>query len=179
MIITILTLTLPNIALNGFSETIEIPNFLPSNTANASKETTSTEEIIMQVQLEPFENKYLKDWYQVSNFELITSNTSKLCSSNNCNYKLENGKMAEALVPGERTWTGQFKVDTGTSKQIMNLSSIWKEIEEFEKDGELIQVIEGTLNIGKDTFIPHYKYQINGTLSSINDNYILEVKGKK
>jgi hypothetical protein len=182
MIVTILTLALPNIILNGFSENFETPNILPYNTTNASKENNSTEEIIMQVQLLPFENKYLKDWYQVSNFTLTTSNTtSKLCSSsNNCNYELENGKMSEASVPGERSLTGQLKVDTGISKQLMNLSSIWKAVEEFEKDNnKMVQIIEGTLKLGKDSFVPEHIYQINGTLSSNKNYYILEVQGKK
>jgi hypothetical protein len=181
MIITILTLALPNIILNGFSENFETPNILSYNIANASKDTTSTEELIMQVQLLPFENKYLKDWYQVSNFTLTTSNTtSNLCSSsNNCNYELENGKMSEALVPGKRSLTGQLKVDTGTSKQLMNLSSIWKTVEEFEKDNKMIQIIEGTLKLDKGSFVPEHTYQINGTLSSNKNYYILEVQGKK
>ena len=67
------------------------------------------EEIAMKVLLEPHENKYLKDWYQSSNFSFISSNTSKL-------YELESGVMAEAFVPGERTLTGIFKFDTGVSK---------------------------------------------------------------
>jgi hypothetical protein len=181
MIVTMVTLTLPNIILNGFSENFETPNILLYNIANASKDTTSTEEIIMQVQLFPFENKYLKDWYQISNFTLTTSNTtSNLCSSsNNCDYELENGKMSEAVASGERSLTGQLKVDTGTSKQLMNLSSIWKAVEEFEKDNKMIQIIEGTLKLVKGSFVPEHIYQINGTLSFDKNHYILEVQGKK
>lgn len=44
------------------------------------------------------------------------------------------------------------------------MSSIWKAVQELEKDGETIQVIEETLKIGKDVFIPEHEYQINGTL---------------
>ena len=93
----------------------------------------SPEEIAMKVLLEPHENKYLKDWYQSSNFEFIAGNTSKLCSSDTCEYELERGIMAEAFVPSERSLTGIFKVDTGISKKLMKLSSTWKSVEELER----------------------------------------------
>jgi hypothetical protein len=176
--ISILTLTLPNIILDGFSQTL-IPGFSSSNIESTSKGKILTDEIFIKVQLVPHENNYLKDWYQVSNFSFVTSNTSKLCSSDLCKYKLENGKMTEASNLGERSLTGKFNVDTAMSNELMNLSSIWKAVEELEEDGKFIQVIEGTLSLDKDTFQPEHKYQINGTLSKNNDNYFLEIKGKK
>lgn len=195
MIITILILKIPDITLNGFSQTLEIlefksnPNetrsvldFQTPNTDSTVKEKTSTkEEIAMKVHLVPHENKYLNDWHQVSKFDFVTSNTSKLCpsSSDTCEYELEKGEMAEAFDPSERSLIGKFKVDTGISKNLMNLSTIWKAVNELEKDGETIQVIEGTLSLNKGTFQPEHKYQINGTLSKNNDNYFLEIKGKK
>jgi hypothetical protein len=194
MMITILTLTLPDIALNVSSQTRDVSefelnkskalDFQSSNTnSTVKKEKTSREgeeEITMKVQLVPHENNYLKDWYQVSNFSFVTSNTSKICpSSDLCEYKLENGKMTEEFNPGERSLTGKFNVDIAmSSNDLMNLSSIWKAVEEFEEDGETIQVIKGTLSLNKNTFQPEHKYQINGTLSKNNDTYFLEVKGK-
>ena len=174
-IISILILILPvNITLNGFSQTRESPGFQPSSTKNIVKEMVMPpEEIAMKVLLEPHKNKYLKDWYQSSNFAFIAGNISQL-------YELEDGVMAEAFVPGERTLTGIFQFDTGVSKKLMNLSSTWKAVEEErERDGETVQVIEGTLTLGNDSSIPEYQYQINGTLSTNNDNYILEIKDKK
>lgn len=177
--ISILTLTLPSITLNGFSQTLENKDFSSSNIESTSKEKIPIDEIVMKVQLVQHENNYLKDWYQVSNFSFVTSNTSKLCSSDLCEYKLENGKMTEEFNPGERSLTGKFNIDIAMSNELMNLSSIWKVVEEFEEDGKFIQVIEETLSLDKDTFQPENKYQINGTLSKNNDNYFLEIKGKK
>jgi hypothetical protein len=190
--INILFLTLPSITLNGFSQTlevefkpkinktIEILDFQSTNTNSTVKEKTPREEIAMKVQLEPHENKYLKDWYHVSNFAFITTNTSKLCHSDTCKYELENGKMSEAFVPGERLLTGNFTVDTGLSKNLMNLSSTLKAVEELKRNGsETIQVIEGTLQVSKDVFPPEHEYKINGTLSTNNNGFILEIKGKK
>lgn len=87
--------------------------------------------------------------------------------------------MTEEFNPGERSLTGKFNIDIAMSNELMNLSSIWKVVEEFEEDGKFIQVIEETLSLDKDTFQPENKYQINGTLSKNNDNYFLEIKGKK
>ena len=75
--------------------------------------------------------------------------------------------------------TGIFKFDTGVSKKLINLSFTWKAVEELERDGETVKVIEGTLTLGKDSFTPEYQYQINGTLSRNDDDYILEIKRKK
>jgi hypothetical protein len=190
MIITILTLTLPDIALNGFSQTrndsesklkTEILDFQSPNTNSTVKtKTLGEEEIAMKVQLIPHENKYLKDWYQISNFAFVASNTSnKVCPSDICGYELENGEMAEEFVPGERSLTGKFIIDTGISKNLMNLTSYWKAVKELDKDGETIQIIDGTLKVSKNAFVPEQEYQINGTLSSDNDGYVLEVKSKK
>jgi hypothetical protein len=197
IIITILTLTLPDTTLNVSSQTRDVSEFelnkskvldfqSPNTNSTVKNEKTlgeGEEEITMKVQLVPHENNYLKDWYQVSNFSFVTSNTSKICQSSSsdlCEYQLENGKMTEEFNPGERSLTGKFIVDTAmSSNDLMNLSSIWKAVEELEEDGETIQVIKGTLSLNKDTFQPEHKYQINGTLSNNNDNYFLEVKGKK
>ena len=113
-IIIILILILPvNFSLNGFSQTIDRPGFQPSRTESTVKEMVPPEEIDMKVLLKPHENKYLKDWYESSNFAFIAGNSSKL-------YELERGVMAEAFVPGETTLTGIFKFDTGVSKKLMN-----------------------------------------------------------
>jgi hypothetical protein len=147
IIITILTLTFPDIALNGFSQTInasseyktkldkttEIQGIQAQSTNSSAKQKDLREEIAMKVQLLPHENKYLKDWYQISNFAFVVSNSSKLCPSSNCEYKLENGEMTESLVPGERSLIGKFIIDTEISKELMNFSSIWKTVKEFEK----------------------------------------------
>lgn len=49
--ISILTLTLPSITLNGFSQTLENKDFSSSNTESTSKEKIPIDEIVMKVQL--------------------------------------------------------------------------------------------------------------------------------
>lgn len=87
-IIIILILILPiKITLNGFSQSTESSGFQPSSIESTVKEMVPPEEIAMKVLLEPHENKYLKDWYQFSNFAFIAGNSSKL-------YEHESGIMA-------------------------------------------------------------------------------------
>jgi hypothetical protein len=88
-VISILILILPtNFTLNGVSQAIESPGIQSSSTESTVKEIFPLEEISSKILLEAHENKYLKDWYQSSNFEFI-SNTSKLCSSGTCKYGLD------------------------------------------------------------------------------------------
>lgn len=61
----------------------------------------------------------------------------------------------------------------------MNLSSTWKAVEELERSGETVQVIEGTLTLGKDSSTPEYQYQMNATLSTNDDNYYIRNKRQK
>jgi hypothetical protein len=180
---------LSNTILDGHSQSLEIPEFKPKPSENTdvqdikpnneSSVKKPSEEIAMKVQLEEHENEFMDDWYQVSNFAFVASNNSKLCPSGNCEYELDNGEMEPAYVPGERTLTGKFKIDTGVSKKLMDFRSSWEAVEELERNGESIQVVEGTLGVGKDAFAPEHEYKINGTLSTDGDDYLLEIKGMK
>jgi hypothetical protein len=189
--LTILTLTLPDTLLKGFSE-LEIPEFKPkppatiedrdfqSNTDNVAMQKTPSEEIAMKVELEEHENEYLDDYYQVSDFAFVASNTSKLCPSGNCEYEIEDGEMGSEYTAGERSLDGKFKVDTGESKKVMNMRASWETVEERETpDGETVNVIEGTFGVGRNEFSPEHEYQISGTLTPNGDGYILEAKGYK
>lgn len=152
-----------------------------------SPDTESTikkpsEEIAMKIQLEEHNNEMLADddYYEVSDFAFVASNSSKLCPSGMCEYELEDGVMEPAFTAGERTLTGKFKVDTGESKKIMNMLANWETVEERETpDSETILVIEGNFGVGRNQFSPENKYQINGTLTPDGDVYILEAKGMK
>lgn len=192
MNITILTFTLPEFTLNGYSQNSDTSEFNTKlynnnenldiqspNTNNTVKEKNPYEEIVMKVNLLPNLNKYLKGWYQISNFTNVATNTSKLCPSGNCEYELKNGEMAQAFGSAERSLIAKILVDTGIAKEPMNLTSIWKAVKEFKTNGETIQLIEGTLVINDNSIGSENKYKINGTLSTYDDNYFLEVKGVK
>ena len=181
IMVIILTLTLPNLNLEGFSQTQQIPDFQPnSNIDKSEKKDNDTQvELTTKIQLEPHENEYLDDYYQVSDFVFVLSNSSQLCPSGNCEYELEDGIMQAERIPGERSLAGRITIDTGDSKKAMELRASWKTVGELYKNDANIKVIKGILDLGTSQFSPENKYQINGTLTKHGENYLLEVKGIK
>jgi hypothetical protein len=179
-IVTILTLTLPSLDLNGFSQTLQTPDFQSNSNIDKSEIMDNTQaELAMKIQLEPHENEYLDDYYQVSDFAFVLSNSSQLCPSGNCKYELEDGIMQAERISGERSLAGRITIDTGDSKNMMELRASWKTVEETAKNGENVKVIKGILDLGTSQFNPENKYQINGTLTTDSNGYLLEVKGIK
>ena len=178
--VTILTLILLNLSIDGFSQTLQTPDFQSNSNIDKSEIIDNTQaELAMKIQLVPHENEYLDDYYQVSDFVFVLSNSSQLCPSGNCKYELEDGTMQAERISGERLLAGRITIDTGDSKNMMELRASWKTVDEFEKNGENIKVIKGTLDLGTSQFNPENKYQINGTLTKHGEYYLLEVKGTK
>ena len=182
IMIIILTLTLPSLSVDGFSQkTQQMPDFQSnSNIHKSEKKDNNTQvELTTKIQLEPHENEYLDDYYQVSDFVFMLSNSSQLCPSGNCEYELEGGTMQAERIPGERSLSGRITIDTEGFKKALEFRASWKTIEELEKNGENVKVIKGVLDLGTSQFNPENKYQINGTLTKYGENYLLEVKGIK
>lgn len=177
-IATILTLTLPSLDLNGFTQTPQILDIQSNSNIDKSEIKDNTQsELAVKVQLVPHENEFLDDYYQVSNFAFVLSNSSQLCPSGNCEYEFEGGTMQAERVAGERSLAGRITIDTGESKKVMELRASWKTVKEIEKNGENVKVINGVLELGISQFRPDNEYQINGTLSTAGDGYLLEIKG--
>ena len=178
--VTILTLILPNLSIDGFSHTLQTPDFQSNSNIDKSEIMDNTQaELATKIQLVPHENEYLDDYYQVSDFVFMLSNSSQLCPSGNCKYELEDGTMQAERISGERSLAGRITIDTGDSKNMMELRAFWKTVDEFEKNGENVKVIKGTLDLGTSQFNPENKYQINGTLTKHGEYDILEIKGIK
>jgi hypothetical protein len=179
-IMTILALTLPSLDLNGFSQTLQRLDFQSNSNIDKSEIKDNTQpELAAKIQLIPHENEFLDDYYQVSNFAFVLSNSSQLCPSGNCEYEFEDGTMQAERIAGERSLTGRITIDIGEFKKAMELRASWKTVDEVEKYGENIKVIGGILELGISQFGPENKYQINGTLTTDGDNYLLEIKGIK
>jgi hypothetical protein len=179
-IMTILTLTLPSLDLNGFSQTLQRLDFQSNYNIDKSEIKDNTQpELAAKIQLVPHENEFLDDYYQVSNFTFVLSNSSQLCPSGNCEYELEGGIMQAERIAGERSLTGRITIDIDEFKKAMELRASWKTVDEVEKYGENVKVIGGILDLGISQFGPENKYQINGTLTTDGDNYLLEIKGTK
>jgi hypothetical protein len=162
------------------AQTIPIPEFKPK--APEIQELPRTD-FAMKVQLEPHENQTLAGfgYYQVSDFALAVSNTSDLCpppiTIPTCEYDLEGQLWSSEFYPGERILSGTLEIDTGDSTKTMLLHSQWPTVEESKRDGQTIQAINGTLDVGTDMGFPEYESQINGTLASNGTSLILEAHG--
>ena len=179
-IVTILTLTLPSLDLDGFSQPLQRLDFQSNSNIDKSELKDNTQpELTAKIQLVPHENKYLDDYYQVANFGFVLSNSSQLCPSGNCKYELEGGTMQAERISGERSLTGRITIDAGDSKNMIELHASWNTVKELTQNSENVQVIKGILDLGTSQFNPENKYQINGTLSKHGENYLLEIKGIK
>jgi hypothetical protein len=179
--VTILTLTLLSLSMYGFSQTLPTPDFQSNSNIDKREinDNNTQAELAMKIQLEPHENEYLDDYYQVSDFVFVLSNSSQLCPSGNCEYDLEGGIMQAERIPGERSLAGRITIDTGESKKMEEVRASWKTVEELEKNDGNVKVIKGILDLGTSQFNPENKYQINGTLTKHSENYLLEVEGIK
>jgi hypothetical protein len=179
-IVTILTLTLPSLDLDGFSQPLQRLDFQSNSNIDKSELKDNTQpELTAKIQLVPHENKYLDDYYQVANFGFVLSNSSQLCPSGNCKYELEGGTMQAERISGERSLTGRITIDAGDSKYMIELHASWNTVKELKQNSVNVQVIKGILDLGTSQFNPENKYQINGTLSKHGENYLLEIKGIK
>lgn len=180
IIVTILTLTLPSLDLDGFSQPLQRLDFQSNSNIDKSEIKDNTQpELTAKIQLVPHENKNLDDYYQVANFGFVLSNSSQLCPSGNCKYELEGGTMQAERISGERSLTGRITIDAGDSKNMIELHASWNTVKELKQNSVTVQVIKGILDLGTSQFNPENKYQINGTLSKHGENYLLEIKGIK
>ena len=102
-------------------------------------------------------------YYQVSDFAHAVSNSSDLCpppiTIPNCEFDLEGGESSIGFAPDERDLSGMLNVDTRASTTTMLLHAEWKPVQEREQVGQTVQVIEGTLNAGRDLFVAYPDYQ--------------------
>lgn len=179
-IVTFLTLTLPSLDLDGFSQPLQRLDFQSNSKIDTSEIKDNTQpELTATIQLVPHENKYLDDYYQVAKFGFVLSNSSQLCPSGNCKYELEGGTMQAERISGERSLTGRITIDAGDSKNMIELHASWNTVKELKQNSVNVQVIKGILDLGTSQFNPENKYQINGTLSKHGENYLLEIKGIK
>ena len=79
-IVTILILTLPSLDLNGFTQTPQILDIQSNSNIDKSEIKDNTQsELAAKSRLVPHENEFLDDYYQVSNFAFVLSNSSQLC----------------------------------------------------------------------------------------------------
>ena len=166
---------------------LSLPELKPKTTGDSEAPAISqpetppvTGDFVMKVRLEPHENEFARQEgrYQVSDFAIAISNSSKLCPVSNCVFDLDGGEMSGEDTPGERALDGKLRVETGDSTKIMDLYADLQTVEERQQDGKNVQVIQGELITSlADINKPNYQSLINGTLVPDGDDFTLELIG--
>jgi len=166
-----------------------LPELKPKTTIGGESEAPSisepetppvTGDFVMKVQLEPHENEFARadGRYQVSDFAIAISNSSKICPVSNCVLDLDGGEMSGEVTPGERALDGKLRIETGDSTKIMDLYADLQTVEEHQEDGKTVRVIQGELRTSVGDFNkPNYQSLINGTLVPDGNDFILELIG--
>jgi hypothetical protein len=119
-------------------QTVPLQDFVPPR-----ENIESNDQFSMMLQLQPHENQYLPDYYQVLYFQFAISNPNELCPTQNCVFQLEGGVMGSESTPGERSLRGKLMINTGDTTRIRDLSAYWAAVEERTEGGQRVQVIEG------------------------------------
>jgi hypothetical protein len=170
-------------------QSLSLPELKPNTTLGGDSETPAisepetppvTGDFVMKVQLEPHENEFARadGRYQVSDFAIAISNSSKICPVSNCVLDLDGGEMSGEVTPGERALDGKLRIDTRDSTKIMDLYADLQTVEEHQEDGKTVQVIQGELRTSVGDFNkPNYQSLINGTLVPDGNDFILELIG--
>jgi hypothetical protein len=169
---------------------LSLPELKPKTTGDSGAPAISepeappvTGDFVMKVRLGPHENEFARQEgrYQVSDFAIATTNSSKLsgnlCPVSNCEFDLD-GEMSGEDTPAERALDGKLRIETGDSTRIMDLYANLQMVEERQQVGENVQVVQGELitSLG-DINRPNYQSLINGTLVPDGDDFTLELIG--
>jgi len=155
---------------------ISHPDETETNTANNTSSNFRTEQLTLKAQIN--EDDLLDGWYDIKKFRLALSEGSEICPSNNCEYRVQDGKIF-SLGDSSYTIDGKLKVtipqdDSSKSKLYplgMNLDLTGEE----ETNGQTIQNYDGTFSIGPDT-----TYVVtNATLEVDKKNPVLTIQAER
>ena len=140
-----------------------------------------SEEVDIKMQLEPDNDAPLEGYFVMSDFQFIPTNSTSLCPTAPCEYKLEDTHVLfQFESKKDKNLIGTFTIDTDESTIINEMRTDLTTVEERQTvEGETIQVIEGTFDVGRDRDSAEYSLKLNGTLTVTRDNLILDLKGTK
>lgn len=157
-----------------------------SNNETATNTTASnsgTEQIALKAEMKPHSNQFMEDDFEIKKFGFVPSEGSEICPQNNCKYTVEDGQFGPSY-DGGYTFNGRLKVttqegDVKKSKFYDFRVGLDKASEE-ERNGEILQSLEGTFGLGKDTYNPEISYDItNATLKVDDKNPVLTIQGER
>lgn len=150
-----------------------------NDTENSTATSNSgVEKVTVKAQLKP--TGLLDGWYDIKKFRLGVSDGSEICPSNNCEYRVEGGKIFALGDNDDYRADGKLKVtiseEDGSSKSTLYpLGVTMTKTGEVEADGNTLEEFDGTFEIG-----PHITYTItNATLEVDKKSPILTIQAER
>jgi hypothetical protein len=158
-----------------------------NNTTQNETGVSGIEQMGLKAQLKPHENEFFADegYYQIEKFGFVSSNGSEICPSDNCKYSVENGELSALTnMSGRYGFEGKLKVTTVTEdvsrSKFYDFAVYLDKTGEEERNGETVEILEGTFGLGSDIFNPEISYDItNATLKVDDKNPILTIEGER
>jgi hypothetical protein len=153
--------------------------------ANATASSFGTEQFNLKAEMKPHSNQFMPEGYfEIKKFGFVPTDDSEICPLNNCKYTVENGQFSTNTYSGGYTFEGRLKVTTqeGDLKKskFYDFNVALDKTSEEERNGEILQSLEGTFGLGKDTYNPEISYDItNATLKVDEKNPVLTIEGER
>ena len=144
---------------------------------NTATSNSGVEKVTVKAQLKP--TGLLDGWYDIKKFRLGVSDGSEICPSNNCEYRVEGGKIFALGDNDNYRANGKLKVtipEDGSSKSTLYpLGLTMDKTGEVEADGNTLEEFDGTFEIG-----PRITYTItNATLEVDKKSPILTIQAER
>ena len=144
---------------------------------NNATSNSGVEKVTVKAQLKP--TGLLDGWYDIKKFRLGVSDGSQICPSNNCEYRVEGGKIFALGDNDNYRADGKLKVtipEDGSSKSTLYpLGLTMDKTGEVEVEGNTLEEFDGTFEIG-----PHITYTItNATLEVDKKSPILTIQAER
>jgi hypothetical protein len=148
-----------------------------NNIANGTSSNSGVEKVTVKAQLKP--TGLLKGWYDIKKFRLGVSDGSEICPSNNCEYRVEGGKIFALGDNDNYRADGKLKVtipaDGSSKSTLYPLGVTMDKTGEEEAKGNTLEKFSGTFEIG-----PHITYVItNATLEVDKKSPILTIQAER
>jgi hypothetical protein len=136
----------------------------------------------IEVLLKEVKNQYSDD-IEYLPISLTINKNNDFCQAGNCTYEISDGKIAQNTFDStKRSFEGTLKVtvqqgDTKVTK-LFPFNSDLSISEIRETGGKSVELLDGKISFGKDTFNPNFEYSIsNGTLTLQGQKASLNLSG--
>jgi hypothetical protein len=165
----------------------DVENGLENGTASGTNDTSNQgeDQITLKAELKPDDNQFLAEdgYYDIRKFGFVASNGSELCPQNNCKYGVEQGQF-NPDYSGGYSFDGRLKVtieeDDAKKSKFYDFSVSLAKTSEEERDGEILQFLEGSFGFGENQFSPEISYDItNATLKVDEKNPVLTIQAER